>query len=321
MLKIGNFLVGQPDHCMIVAEIGINHNGDVHQAKLLIDAAHKAGCHAVKFQKRTVDIVYSPEELAVPREVPSDVINLAIKRGVLSKERVAELNETGETTNGDLKRALELTQSEYKEIDEYCKSLGILWFASPWDELSVDFLEQFNPPCHKVASASLTDSGLLNHLRKTGRPIILSTGMSDVDMIAQAVGHLDPSNLVILHCTSVYPTFRSGQNDRGLSMINLRGMKTLQDMYPGIPIGFSSHDLGIKPAYASAVLGAVMIEKHLTLFRGMFGSDQASSIEADDMARLVRAVEELPLVMGDGDIKFYDEERPVAKKLRRVSGD
>jgi len=145
--------------------------------------------------------------------------------------------------------------------------------------------------------------------------------MSDVDMIARAVGFLDPTNLIILHCTSVYPTFRSGQNDRGLSMINLRGMKTLRDMYPGIPIGFSSHDLGIFPAYAAAALGAVMIEKHLTLFRGMFGSDQASSIEGDDMARLVRAIEELPLVMGDGDIKFYDEERPVAKKLRRVGGD
>lgn len=317
-MKVGKKRIGED--VFFIAEIGINHNGSVDLAKRLIDEACEAGCDAVKFQKRTVDKVYSTAELAQKRHVPSDIITQALKRGVLPEENRARLETCGleSTTNGDQKWALELTAGEYAEIDEYCKQKDIMWFASPWDELSVDFLEQFDPPCYKVASASLTDHELLKHIRSKDRPVILSTGMADLPMIEAAVGVLDSSKLVLLHCTSVYPTFKQGEYDRGLSLINLRGIKTLRDhFHENIPIGFSSHDLGIQPAYAAAVLGACVLEKHITLFRGMYGSDQAASIEPDDLRRLVRMVKELPLVLGDGIIHFYEEERPVAEKLRR----
>jgi len=319
MTKIGTHEVGAPGYCMVVAEIGINHNGDVALAKKLIDLAVETGCDAVKFQKRTVDVVYSPEELAQPREVPMEWLAKAIERGALPEERVRTLNKEGfdKTTNGDQKHMLEFGQKEFDEIDRYCREQGILWFASPWDEDAVDFLEQFDPVCHKIASASLTDEGLLRHIRATGRPIILSTGMADLPMIEHAVDVLGTEDLVLLHCTSVYPTLKEGIHDRGLSLINLNGLETLRNTFPGIPIGFSSHDLGVQPSYAAAVMGACMIEKHITLFRGMYGSDQAASIEGDDMRKLVRMVRELPLVLGNGEIQFYEEEKPVAKKLRR----
>lgn len=179
-VRIGEYWVGQDYPVFVIAEIGINHNGDLDIAKKLIYEAKQAGCQAVKFQKRTVDIVYSAEELAKPREVPPDVVSSAVRRGVLSLEAVMRLEGSGlkNTTNGDLKWALELTRDEYAEIDRYCKELGILWFASPWDEASVDFLAKFDPPCYKVASASLTDDALLRHIRSKGKPIIMSTGMS-----------------------------------------------------------------------------------------------------------------------------------------------
>jgi N-acetylneuraminate synthase len=319
MVRIGTKEVGNPGYCMVVAEIGINHNGDISLAKKLIDVAAQAGCDAVKFQKRTVSIVYSPEELAKPREVPKEMIEQALARGVLPDENRRRLESEGlsATTNGDQKWALELTAAEYGEIDRYCKEKNILWFASPWDEESVDFLEEFDPCCYKVASASLTDDGLLRHMRSKGRPIILSTGMADLPMISHAVEVLGTDNLVLLHCTSVYPTFQHAEMDRGLSLINLNGIKTLRQTFPGVPIGFSSHDLGILPSYAAAVIGTVMIEKHVTLWRGMYGSDQGASIEPDDLNKLVRAVRDLPVALGDGEIRFYEEEVPVAAKLRR----
>lgn len=319
MVTIGSFAVGSPGSCMIVAEIGINHNGDVALAKKLIDAAVAAGCNAVKFQKRDVPTTYSATELAKARSVPKEVIELALKRGVLPAENRMRLESVGldGTTNGDQKWALELTHAEYEEIDEYCMQKEIMWFASPWDEPSVDFLEQFDLPCHKVASASLTDDSLLRYIRSTGRPIILSTGMADLEMIRHAVDVVGTNDLVLLHCTSVYPTFQQGGTDRGLSLINLNGMETLRNAFPGVPIGFSSHDLGIQPSYAAAVLGSCMIEKHITLWRGMYGSDQGASIEPEALTALVRMVRELPTVLGDGEIVFYEEEREVAQKLRR----
>lgn len=319
-VRIGDREIGEGHPVFIVAEIGINHNGSVELAKKLIDASVEAGCDAVKFQKRTIPVVYSSEELAKPREVPKDILEAALKRGVLPKENQERIRLQGPeaTTNGDQKYALEFNEDEYREIDAYCKEKNIMWFASPWDEGSVDFLEVFNPVCYKVASASLTDDNLLLHMRKTGRPIILSTGMSDMPMIRHAVEVLGTENLVLLHCTSVYPTFKEGEYDRGLSLINLNGIDTLKKEFPSLPIGFSSHDLGIQPSYAAVVKGACMIEKHITLFRGMYGSDQGASIEPDDMRRLVRMVHELPIVLGSGEIEFYEEEKPVAEKLRRV---
>lgn len=181
-VKIGDWWVGDGEPCFITAEIGINHNGDINTAQRLISAAAVAGCQAVKFQKRTIEVVYSPEELAKPRESPFG------------------------TTNGDLKRGLEFGLEQYRAIDKFCKQQGILWFASCWDEASVDFIEQFDPPCYKIASASLTDDNLLRHHRRYGRPIVLSTGMSTLEQIDHAVEVLGTEDLIILHCTSTYPS-------------------------------------------------------------------------------------------------------------------
>src|SRR3989339_610283 len=232
-VRIGNFFVGDDYPCFIVAEIGINHNGEVETAMRLIDAAVFAGCNAVKFQKRTVDIVYSQEELNKPRDNPFGM------------------------TNGDLKRGLEFGQKEYEEINKYCKEKGILWFASCWDESSVDFINNFNPPCYKIASASLTDDGLLRYHRKTGKPIILSTGMSDLPMINHAVEVLGGGELVIAHCTSTYPS-KSEE-------LNLQCIKTLKRKFKGVPIGYSGHEAGLATTVAATVLGACMAERHITL--------------------------------------------------------
>lgn len=293
-VQIGNKLIGDDQPVFIIAEIGINHNGSLSTAKNLIDMAARCGCDAVKFQKRTVEIVYTPQELAMQRESPFG------------------------NTNGDLKHGLEFGVEQYSEIDRYCKVKNILWFASPWDEQSADFLEQFDPICYKIASASLTDDGLLRHIRSKGKPIILSTGMSNLPMIKHAVDILGSHDLVLMHCTSVYPT-KLDEGDHGLSSLNLSGIKTLKTHFK-IPIGFSSHDTGIIPTYASVVLGACVVEKHITLYRAMWGSDQAASIEPHDLERLCRMIKEFRLAKGNGIIKIYPEEIPVMKKLRRKYG-
>lgn len=285
-VRIGKRLVGAAQPCYIVAEIGINHNGSLDLAKQLIDAAVLAGCDAVKFQKRTVELVYSPEELARPRENPFG------------------------PTNGDLKRGLEFEYPRYAEIDKYCKHKGIDWYASCWDKGSVDFMEQFNPPCYKIASASLTDDSLLRHHREYGRPIILSTGMSDMKQIEHAVDVLGKESLIILHCTSTYP---SQPDELNLSMIG-----KLREKF-GVPVGYSGHEVGLATSYAAAVLGACVIERHITLDRAMWGSDQAASVEPQGMKRLVRDIRELDHAMGDGVKKVYPSEVPIIKKLRRIS--
>lgn len=284
-VKIGDFIVGDGHPCFIVAEIGINHNGDVELAKKLIDAAIFAGCNVVKFQKRTIDVVYSSEELAKPRENPFGF------------------------TNGDLKRGLEFGQEQYEEIDKYCKSKGIMWFASCWDEASVDFINQFNPPCYKIASASLTDDELLLYHRRKGKPIILSTGMSDLPMIRRAVEVLGEGDLIIAHCTSTYPS-KSEE-------LNLQCIQTLKRKFEGVPIGYSGHEAGLATTVAAIVLGACMIERHITLDRSMWGSDQAASVEPQGMRILVQNIREIEKAMGDGNIRIYESEIPIIKKLRR----
>src|SRR3989338_7692392 len=181
-VKVGNKLIGPGQPCFVIAEIGINHNGDMAVCKKLIDAAAESGCDAVKFQKRTVDVVYTKEELARPRENPFGA------------------------TNGNLKRGLEFGCEQYKKINDYCKIKGIVWFASCWDEDSVDFIKQFDPPCYKIASASITDDNLLRYHRSKGKPIILSTGMSDLNIIERAVNILGIEDLILMHCTSTYPS-------------------------------------------------------------------------------------------------------------------
>ena len=284
-VKIGDRLVGPGYPAYIVAEIGINHNGDLNLAKKLIDAALDAGCSAVKFQKRTVDVVYTPEELARPRESPFG------------------------TTNGDLKRALEFGPEAYAEIDRHCRQVGIPWFASCWDEAAVDFIARFDPPCFKIASASLTDDKLLRRHRTLGKPIILSSGMSSLAQIDHAVEILGKENLVLLHCTSTYPA--------KLEELNLKAIPVLMERY-AIPIGYSGHEVGLYTSLAAAVLGACFIERHITLDRAMWGSDQAASVEPPGFVRLIKDIRAIEIAMGDGVKRVYESEKPIMQKLRRV---
>lgn len=309
-VRIGDFLVGEDCPIFFTAEIGINHNGNVDIAKKLIDAAKSSGCQSVKFQKRTIPVVYSAEELAKSRPVPRDIAALAIARGVLSDDAVARLKDSKlkNTTNGDLKWALEFTKEEYQEIDSYCKEKGILWFASPWDEASVDFLESFNPPAYKVASAMLTDDDLLKKMAGTGRPVILSTGMSTLEQVDHAVGLLDKKSLVLLHCVATYPS--------EVYELNLRVLLTLRQRYQ-VPIGYSGHERTIEPSIYAAGYGASVIERHITLDRTMWGSDQSASIEPQEFDALIREAQDFQKMCGDGQKRLLDSEVPVMKKLRR----
>lgn len=311
MVKIGNKEIGENNPCFVVAEIGINHNGDIFLAKKLIDAAASAGCDAIKFQKRTVPTVYSESELAKLREVPASIVVAAMKRGILSEEAKARLISSNfdQTTNGDLKWALELTADEYKEVNRYCKEKGIMWFASPWDEASVDFLEQFNPPCYKIASASLTDRGLLAHIRSKGRPVILSTGMSTMGQIQKAVGMLGREKLILLHCISTYPADHKD--------INLSAIKQLQNMFLNVPVGYSGHERGIAISVNAVALGACVIERHITLDRTMWGSDQAASLEPRGFGMMIRDIRAFEEAEGDGIKAVLAAEEPIIAKLRR----
>ena len=284
-VKIGNRLIGEDNPCFIIAEIGINHNGDIDLAKRLISIAVGAGCDAVKFQKRTVDVVYTADELSKARENPFG------------------------PTNGDLKYGLEFEQEEYREIDAFCKSVKMPWFASPWDEGSVDFIEQFATPVYKIASASLTDDHLLRHIRKTGKPIILSTGMSTYDEIDHAVEVLGKTDLILMHTTSTYPA--------NYDELNLRAIPIMGARYD-VPVGYSGHETGIPTSVCAAALGACCIERHITMDRAMWGSDQAASLEPNGITRLVRDVRLWEQSKGDGIKRVYEREVPIIKKLRRV---
>ncbi len=283
-VKIANKKIGEGEPVFIIAEIGINHNGSIKNAKKLINIAHLFGCDAVKFQKRTVEKVYTKEELSMPR---SSVFG---------------------DTNGDLKRGLEFGYEEYKEIDRYCKELGILWFASAWDTESVDFLEKFNVCAHKIPSALITNIELLERVKKTGKPILISTGMSEMSEIERAIEVVGLDNTVIFHCTSTYPT----QNDE----INLRVIPVLKQKFD-CPIGYSGHEKGIVPSTVAVVMGACAIERHITLDRTMWGSDQAASLEPEGVRKLVRDIRNLNDFLGDGIKKVYESEIPIKKKLRR----
>jgi N-acetylneuraminate synthase len=283
-VRIGEKLVGVGNPCYIIAEIGINHNGDINIAKQLIDAAIYAGADAVKFQKRTIEVVYSKAELEKPRESPFG------------------------STNGDLKRGLEFGEQEYRDIDAYCKEKGTDWFASCWDEGSVDFIDQFKPVAYKIASASLTDDNLLKHTRSKGAPVILSTGMSDLPQIEHGIEALGKDDLIVLHCTSTYPS--------KVEELNLKGMKTIADKFK-VPVGYSGHEVGLSTTVAAAVLGACIVERHITLDRAMWGSDQAASVEPHGFKRLIRDIRTIEKALGDGAVKVYDSEKPIIEKLRR----
>jgi N-acetylneuraminate synthase len=285
-VRMGNIVVGDGNPTLVVAEIGINHNGSLEIAKELINVSEKCGCDAVKFQKRTVEVVYSAEELTRPRESPFG------------------------DTNGDLKRGLEFGQDQYHEIDRYCNEKGIMWYASPWDKDSVDFLEQFDPPCYKIASACLTDDELLHYVRSKGRPVILSTGMSTKEQIRHAVKDvIGEEDLILLHCTSTYPA--------KLHELNLNCIPWLRSEY-SCPVGYSGHETGIVESAMAVMLGAVMVERHVTLDRAMWGSDQAASLEPEGLRRMVRDIRNVPVCLGDGEKCILESEQPILQKLRKV---
>ncbi len=283
-IQVGNHLVGEGQPCYIIAEIGINHNGDIDIAKKLIDLAHFAGCSAVKFQKRTVDVVYTPEELAAPRESPFGA------------------------QNGDLKYGLEFELEEYQEIDRYCREKNIAWFASCWDEGAVDFIDQFQIPCYKIASASLSDDNLLLHTKAKGKPILLSTGMSTLEQVDHAVEILGKENLVLLHTTSTYPAY--------YDELNLSVIPALKQRY-GLPVGYSGHETGIVTSVGVIALGACVVERHITLDRAMWGSDQAASLGPGGVLKMVDGIRLLEKSLGDGVKRVVEREKPIIKKLRR----
>ena len=283
-VSVGNHLVGEAQPIFIIAEIGINHNGDTAIAKKLIDAAVLAGCNAVKFQKRTPELCVPPEQKDLLRETPWGLI-----------------------TYMEYRRKVEFNESDYREIDQYCRDRGILWFASCWDIASVDFMEAFQPPCYKIASASLTDQALLQRFNATGRPMILSTGMSTMDEIRQATTILSQERLLLAHATSAYPC--------KAEEINLRMIHTLQKLFP-CPVGYSGHETGLQITLAAAAMGASFVERHITLDRSMWGSDQAASIEPTGLMRLVRDIRVIESALGDGVKRVYASEKAVMQKLR-----
>lgn len=287
---IGRKIVGIGNPVYIVGEIGINHNGELENVFALIDAAADAGCDAVKFQKRTPEIAVPKDQWDIMRETP-----------------------WGEMRYIDYKLRMEFDTGGYQAIDDYCKSKDVAWFASPWDNESVDFLEQYDVPAHKVASASLTDDELLTKLRDTGRTVILSTGMSTPRQIRHAVEVLGSDNIVLLHATSTYPAKNTE--------LNLRMIQTLQREFPNVPIGYSGHETGLQTSVAAVSLGAVMVERHITLDRAMWGSDQAASVEPQGLQRLVRDIRAVQDALGDGVKHIYEGELSQIKKLRRVRSE
>ncbi len=284
-MKIGKKEINNLSDPYIIAEIGINHNGSLILAKSLIDIAAKSGCDAVKFQKRDVDLVYTKEELDKPR------------------------NSVYGKTNGDLKRGLELSYNDYYELFNYAKEKGIDIFASPWDVNSVDFLEQFNPCCYKVASACITDEELLKRINKTNKPVIISTGMSSIDEIKTAINFFDKDKIALLSCTSTYPT---SDND-----INLNKILTLKEKFSNVLIGYSGHESDIIPSIIAVSMGACIIERHITLSKELWGSDQKASLEPKELENLVNEIRRLKIIKGDGKIDIRDSEKPIRDKLRK----
>ena len=269
----------------IIAEIGINHNGDLNIAKQLIDLAVQCGCDAVKFQKRTIEIVYSKAVLDSPRESPWG------------------------TTTREQKEALEFGLAEYREIDRYCKERGIDWFASAWDIESQNFLRQFNLKHNKVASAMITNYPFVNHVAAEKKHTFISTGMSSLEQLDETVAIFKKHNcpFTLMHTVSVYPC-----NEEDL---NLACIMTLKQRY-GAPVGYSGHEVSPIPSIIAASLGAVAIERHITLGRAMYGSDQAASLEIRGLETVVNGIRSYEISLGTGEKVFGEAERAIAKKLR-----
>lgn len=286
-LMIADRSVGSGFPVFVIGEIGINHNGSVETAKALIDGAARAGVDAVKFQKRTPEVCVPRDQWDRMRDTP-----------------------WGRMSYIDYRHRMEFTREQFEEIDAHCRANNILWFASCWDEESVDFLEYFEPPCYKAASASLTDISLLRKMKSTGRPLMISTGMSTMDEIREAVAEVGTDNLLIAHSTSAYPC--------STKELNLRVIPNLARMFPECPIGYSGHEEGITPTLSAVTLGATFVERHITLDCSMWGSDQAASVEPGMLTELVRNIREVEMALGDGRKRVYPSEIPQMQKLRRV---
>lgn len=286
MIKFGRAFIGDGAPAYFIAEAGINHNGDIENALKLIDVAAEAGCQAIKFQKRTPEISTPDSQKNLVRETP-----------------------WGQMTYLDYKNKIEFWEAEYAAISKRAQERGIDWFASPWDVPSVEFLESMNVFAYKIASASLTDYELLEAVRATGKPTILSTGMSTVDEIDTAVNTLTKDKLVLMHATSTYPL--------APEEANLRVISTLSERY-GVPIGYSGHETGLQISIAAAALGAKAIERHITLDRSMWGTDQSASLEPQGLSKLVRDVRVVEAAMGDGHKRVFESEMGPREKLRRI---
>jgi N-acetylneuraminate synthase len=286
-VEIGGRRVGQGERVFVVAEIGINHNGSLELARKLIDGACLSGADAVKFQKRTPELCVPREHWDLERDTP-----------------------WGRMKYIDYRRQVEFGEREYAAIGRHCRERGMLWFASCWDEQAVDFMERFDPPCYKVASASITDLELLRRKRATGRPLMLSTGMSTLVEIDEAVEVVGRRGLLLAHATSSYPC--------PVGDLNLRMLATLERLYPECPIGYSGHEVGLATTWAAVALGATFVERHITLDRAMWGSDQAASVEIGGFMRLVSNIRDLEQALGDGVKRVYPGELSQLAKLRRV---
>ncbi|MFC5501067.1 N-acetylneuraminate synthase family protein [Lysinimonas soli] len=287
-VTIGSHEIGHGLPAYVIAEIGLNHNGSVELAKQLIDVAADAGAQAVKFQKRTPEISTPEHMKSMPRETP-----------------------WGEMSYLEYRYRVEFDREQYIEIGDHATMRGLDWFASPWDVPAVEFLEDLNVVAHKVASASVTDLELLRALAETGKPVILSTGMSTLEQIDAAVETLGTDRLVMLHATSTYP-LPPGE-------ANIRMIGALGSRYPGVPVGYSGHERGLQISLAAVALGAVAVERHITLDRAMWGSDHAASLEPTGFEHLVRDIRIIEQAMGDGVKRVFPGELAPQAKLRRIT--
>ncbi|MEM1211457.1 MAG: N-acetylneuraminate synthase family protein [Planctomycetota bacterium] len=285
-IGIGSATVGHDSPCYIIGEIGLNHNGDLAIAKKLIDVAAFAGCDAVKFQKRDPELCVPMDQRSVERDTP-----------------------WGRMTYFEYRYKVEFGEEEFAEIDRYCKEKGIDWFASCWDVNSVDFIDRFEPVCYKLASASITDDELVKKTAATGRPIIMSSGMSEMAEVEHCYGLLTPGQRMLLHAVSTYPAQPSE--------INLSLIPKLREQFD-CPIGYSGHEVGLQVSVAAVAMGACCVERHITLDRTMWGSDQAASVEPQGLIKLVRDIRVIEEAQGDGVKRVYEREVPIRKKLRRV---
>lgn len=286
-VRVGDRWIGEGEPVYVIAEIGINHNGSPQLARKLIDGAIFAGCDAVKFQKRTPELCVPRDQWDIERDTP-----------------------WGRMTYIDYRHKIEFGHDEFAEIDRYCRERDIDWFVSCWDEGAVDFMEQFDTPLYKSASASITDLPLLRKMKATGRPLMMSTGMSEMEQIHVAVDVVGADNLMLAQATSSYPC--------PLEELNVRAINMLRDAFPGVPVGYSGHEVGLAPTYAAVALGAAFIERHITLDRAMWGSDQAASVEVMGMHSLVRNIRDIEVALGDGVKRVFPSEMAAMKKLRRV---